>query len=162
MTDKHVRIFNDRSGKTHFDQKFVENEDGTFSEAMVEIGDTGLTDEQLRATPIEVTVVSDPEVKVLTYTASADMTTAAAITPAPATGETIVGYAIVVSTDTEMSYTVQMETTGNILAKLFVAANSTTTIAIPGGLKGDVANKKLFGKASVAGNVAVTVLHYSE
>jgi hypothetical protein len=97
-----------------------------------------------------------------TYTESADMTTAAAISPAPGTGKKIVAMDILVSTDTAMNFTVQMETTGNVLAKVFLPGPGTAIITLRGFLKGDANNKKLFGKASVAGNVAVTAVTFAE
>jgi hypothetical protein len=97
-----------------------------------------------------------------TYTTSANMSTAAAITPSPTTGQKIVAMDILVSTDTAMNFSVQMETSNNVLAKIYMPANSSAQITLRGGLKGDVADKKLFGKASVSGNVAITAVTFSE
>ena len=97
-----------------------------------------------------------------TYTASADMTTAAAITPAPAAGQKIVAMDILVSTDTAMSFTVQMETSNNVLAKVYLNGPGSAQITFRGFLKGDAADKKLMGKASAAGNVAITAVTFSE
>jgi len=97
-----------------------------------------------------------------TYTASADMTTAAAISPAPSAGLKIVGMDILVSTDTAMSFSVQEETSATVFAKVFLPANGTVQITLRGYVKAAVADKKLYGKASVAGNVSVTVVSFSE
>jgi len=97
-----------------------------------------------------------------TYTASANMSTAAAITPAPASGEKIVAMDILVSTDTEMNFSVQMETSANVLAKVFLSANGSAQITLRGMIKADAVDKKLFGKASVSGNVAITAITFSE
>jgi hypothetical protein len=102
-----------------------------------------------------------PEI-VRKYTASADMTTASAISNAPAKSKKVVAVDILVSSDTAMSFTVQMETSANVLAKVFIPASGTVPITLRGLIKGDAADKKLMGIASVAGNVSVTVNHYSE
>lgn len=97
-----------------------------------------------------------------TYTASADMTTPADITPAPAAGETIVGMDILVSTDTAMGFDIQMETSGNVLAGAFLPANGIYQFTLRGMIKGDAADKKLQGHADTAGNVKITAITFSE
>ena len=97
-----------------------------------------------------------------TYTASADMTTAAAITAAPTSGKKIVATDIIVSTDTEMSFTIQEETSATVFAKVYLTAKSTAQISLRGYIKAAVADKKLMGKASASGNVAITVISFSE
>ncbi len=97
-----------------------------------------------------------------TCTVSADMTTAAAITPAPASGQKIVAVDNLVSTDTAMSFTVQMETSNNVLAKVYLSGPGTAQLTLRGYMKGDAADKKLMGKASDAGNVAITAITFSE
>ncbi len=97
-----------------------------------------------------------------TYTASANMTTAAAITAAPPTGFYVVAEDILISTDTAMAFDVEMETTANVLAKVYLPANGTAQITLRGYIKGDTAAKKLQGKASVAGNVAITAVYHYE
>lgn len=99
---------------------------------------------------------------VRTYTESADMTTAAAISAAPTSGQKVIGDDILVSSDTAMNFKIQMETSTNVLAKVFIPANGTVPITLRDGIKGDATDKKLFGKASVAGNVAITVCQHSE
>lgn len=97
-----------------------------------------------------------------TYTASADMTTAAAITAAPATGLNLVGMDFIISTDTAMSFSIQEETSATVFAKVFLPANGTVQLTPRGYLKTAVADKKFYGKASVTGNVAVTVISFSQ
>jgi hypothetical protein len=97
-----------------------------------------------------------------TYTTSADMTTAAAISAQPEAGKKVVATDIVISTDTAMNFIVQMETSTNGLLKVFLPANGTVQITLRGYIKGDAADKRLFGKASVAGNVAITLVQFSE
>ena len=99
---------------------------------------------------------------VRTYTTSADMSTAAAITAAPTAGQKIYADDILVSAAVAMEYSIQMETSANVLASVFVPANGTVQITMRDGIKGDAADKKLFGKASVAGNVRITACYHSE
>lgn len=99
---------------------------------------------------------------VRTYTASADMTTAAAITAAPDSGLKIVGMDFIVSTDTAMSFTIEEETSATVFAKVFLPANGVAQLTPRGYLKAEVTDKKLMGKASVSGNVAVTAVYFSE
>src|SRR3990170_4546229 len=93
-----------------------------------------------------------------TCTTSADMQTAADITAAPTAGQKIVLTDLILSVGTTMSLTIQMETSGNVLAKVYMAANSTVQITLRGFLKGDTADKKIQCDASAAGNVAITAV----
>jgi hypothetical protein len=93
---------------------------------------------------------------------SADMTTAAAITDAPTSGQKLVITDIVFSTDTAMSLLFEEETSGTDIAKVFLPANGSGQITPRGKVKLATPDKKLTAKASVAGNVAITVLYYSE
>lgn len=97
-----------------------------------------------------------------TYTTSADMSTAAAISPAPTGGQKLVATDIIVSTDTAMNFSIQEETSATVFAKVYLAANTTAQITLRSFLKTAVADKKFFGKASVSGNVAITCITYSE
>lgn len=100
----------------------------------------------------------------LTRTASGDMTSAADITPAPSAGEKIVAMDIWVSnmSDTDMNFTVQMETSGNVLAQVPLNARTVVPITLRGCVKGNVADKKLQGISTEAGNLSITVNSYSE
>jgi hypothetical protein len=97
-----------------------------------------------------------------TYTTAADLTTAAAITAAPTTGLKIVADDILISADTAMLLTIQMETTANVLAAVCLPANGTVQITLRDGLKADAASKKLYAKASATGNVYITACYHSE
>ncbi len=97
-----------------------------------------------------------------TYTASADMTTAAAISPAPTAGLNLVGMDFIISTDTAMSFTIQEETSATVFAKVFLPEDGTVQLSPRGYLKTAVADKKFFGKASVSGNVGIVVISFSE
>jgi hypothetical protein len=97
-----------------------------------------------------------------TYTTSADMSTAAAITAAPTSGQKIVATDILISCAVAMAVDIEMETTANILAMTYIPANGTVQISLRGCLKGDAADKKLYAKASVAGAIRITAVYYSE
>jgi hypothetical protein len=129
--------------------------------------------QQAMASSLPVVIASDQSaVKTLdagpaqtlvrTYTPSADMTTAAEITASPTGGMKIVVTDIIISSDTAMDFSIQMESSNNILAKVYLAAGSTVQITPRGYLKGDAADKKIYGKASVSGNVAITAIYFSE
>lgn len=96
-----------------------------------------------------------------TYTTSADMTTAAAITPAPAAGQRIYALDILVSVAAAMNVQIQMETSANVLARLDFPGAGAAQLTLRGYLKGDADAKKLFGKASTAGQVSFTAITFS-
>lgn len=97
-----------------------------------------------------------------TYTTSADMSTAAAISPAPNSGEYLVITDIIVSTDTQMLFEFTEETSGTVIGALRLAADGAAQITPRGTWKLPVADKKLQGDASASGNVYITVFSYSE
>ena len=97
-----------------------------------------------------------------TYTTSADMTTAGALTVAPTSGQKIVLDDIIISTDTAMLFEIEMETAETVLAAVRLPANGTVQLTPRDGLKGITADKKLFGDASAAGNVYITCCYHSE
>jgi hypothetical protein len=97
-----------------------------------------------------------------TYTYSADMTTAAALTAAPTGGQKIKATDILVSVANAGFVTVQMETSTNVLAGVFLPANGTYNFCLRGMIKGDAADKKLYGKSTTAGGIAWTIKYHSE
>jgi len=99
---------------------------------------------------------------VRTQTSSADMTTTAALTAAPTSGQYIVVDDIIFSTDTAMNFTFEIETAGTDHVKVYCPANTTMQLTPRAKWKMETADKKLYGIASVAGNVAVTVFYHSE
>lgn len=99
---------------------------------------------------------------VRTVTTSADMTTAAALTAAPTSGQKIVVDDLIISTDTAMVLTIQEETSGDVFCVLYLAASSTVQLTPRDGFKANAVNKKFFGDASVAGNLTVTAFYHSE
>ena len=97
-----------------------------------------------------------------THTASADMTTTAAISASPSTGKYLVIDDVIFSTDTAMNFTIEDETAGTDILKFYCPANTTIQITPRGKIRLPVSNKKAYGKASVAGNVAITLCYHSE
>jgi hypothetical protein len=97
-----------------------------------------------------------------TYTASADLTTAAAITAAPTSGQKIVLMDVLISVSVATVVTLEMETSANVLAGFHMPANSTLQITPRGWIKGDAADKKIFAKSTVAGAVKFTAVYFSE
>jgi len=96
------------------------------------------------------------------YVYSADMTTAAALTAAPTAGQKIIATDILVSVAVAGFVTVQMETSTNVLAGVFLPASGAYNFCLRGLLKGDTADKKLFGKSTTAGGIAWTIKYHSE
>lgn len=94
---------------------------------------------------------------------SADMSGAdAALTDAPTAGQKLVVTDVLLSADTTMRVDLKEETTGTVLASAYVAANSTVQVTFRGKLKLATADKRLLGRTSVAGNVAILAGYYSE
>lgn len=94
---------------------------------------------------------------------SADQSGAvASITDAPTSGQKIVVTDILFSSDTALRLDFSCETTGTIVASVYCAAGSSGQFTPRGKLKLATADKKLQWRASVAGNIAVTPLYYSE
>jgi hypothetical protein len=128
--------------------KYIDNGDGTYS---LSVG-AGVTVAGGPAT------YSGPTwTPVRTYTTSTDISTAAAITAAPTSGKAIYLDELIVSVGTS----IQMETSANVLASVFLLANTAYKFNFPNGLLGDAINKKLFGKASVSGQVRVWANYHS-
>src|SRR5512138_2006326 len=77
------------------------------------------------------------------HTASADLTTAAAITLAPDTGQRVVIDDLIVSSAVATTLTLQMENTADVLAVLSIPASSVTQITPRDGFRADVAGARI-------------------
>ena len=98
-----------------------------------------------------------------TYTTSSDMTSVADIGPAPSGGQKSVILQAVISTDTAMQFTIQMETTAGAERQSWYLPASGSVIFVPRyPVKVGTADKKWQGIASVAGNVAISTVTTSE
>ena len=94
---------------------------------------------------------------------SADASTAAAVTDAPTSGQKLVIDDIVFAVgSTAMQVDFQIETAATVFLTFYCAANTLMQFTPRGKFKLPTADKKLMVKASVAGNVAVTVFYHSE
>lgn len=97
-----------------------------------------------------------------TRTASADMSTAADISVAPTSGQKLVITDVLISTDTAMRFDLLEESNATPKASFYLPANGSYQFTPRGKFKLPTADKKLQGKATVAGNVSVTALYFSE
>lgn len=141
-------------------KKYHDNGDGTYSEVVYTGGAAALP---AGTSVIGATKDAGPSQTITrTYTASADMTTAAAITAAPASGQKIVLMDVLISVSVATVITLEMETSANVLAGFHMPANSTLQITPRGWIKGDAADKKIFAKSTVAGAVKFTAVYFSE
>lgn len=94
---------------------------------------------------------------------SADASGAAAsVTDAPTSGQKLVITDIEISVDTAMRVDIKEETSGTIIASIYMAANTTVNLCTRSKRKLATANKKLQIQTSVAGNISVGAFYYSE
>lgn len=96
------------------------------------------------------------------FTSANASAVAAAVSDVPTNGQKIVVTDVLVSVDTAMRVDLKEETSGTVVASLYLPANSSVQFTPRGKLKLAVADKKLTVQTSVAGNVAVTAFYYSE
>lgn len=104
-----------------------------------------------------------PASQVQTYTTSADMSTAAAITPAPTAGQKILVDKVIVGMGSGAGeWFLQEETSATVFASGFLLANTSIELDFNSAkFKLAVADKKLFGKGP-ASNIRFTVWNRSE
>jgi hypothetical protein len=133
----------------------------------VDIGDVDVTSLPALAAgtaAIGATKDNGPETAgTFTYTTSSDMTSAASIGPAPTSTQKSVLLQAVISTDTAMLFTIQMETTAGAERQSWYLPASGSVIFVPRHpVKLGTADKRWQGLASVAGNVAISTVTTSE
>lgn len=87
---------------------------------------------------------------------------AAAVTDAPTAGQKLILTDLTVSVGSAVTVSFTEETSGTLLHRLYMPANSTETIQFRGKRKLATADKKVMVQTSGAGNVAVTAGYYSE
>jgi hypothetical protein len=87
---------------------------------------------------------------------------AVSVTDAPISGQKIVLTDIIISTDVEMVVDLKEETSGTVLAKFYMGADSTTQFTPRGKFKLAVADKKLQVQTSATGNISVLAIYQSE
>ena len=93
---------------------------------------------------------------------SADMTSAAAVTDVPATGQKLVILDVVVSVAAAMDVLFEEESSGTNLLRLYFSGAGGGQVTLRGKMKLATAGKRLMATASVAGAVAVLVTYRSE
>lgn len=91
---------------------------------------------------------------------SSDMTTATAITDAPAAGEKIYLRDLVLSADTAMNVEIRDGSAGTVLLKLYMEANVPVQVTPRGEIISSV-DTQLHAQASTAGNIAITSTYNS-
>ncbi len=97
-----------------------------------------------------------------TFSHAADGSTAFDITTAPGAGLKATAIDILISVATACRVTIQMETSGNILAGLYLPDNGSAQVTLRGYIKGDANAKKLQAKTSVASAIDVTAVYFFE
>ncbi len=94
---------------------------------------------------------------------SADASAAPAnVTDAPSAGQKLVLVDLIISSDTDLTFTFTEETSGTVIYKQYVAANTTLNLATRGKRKLATADKKLQVQTNGAGNISVLASYYSE
>lgn len=96
------------------------------------------------------------------FTSSNQSASAASVTDAPTSGQKLVVTDVLISVDTAMRVDLKEETTGTVLASIYMAANSMVQFTPRSKLKLATADKKLQVQTSASGNIAVTAFYYSE
>lgn len=95
---------------------------------------------------------------VSTYTTSADMSTAAAIAPAPGAGAYSQLLEVTISVGSAIEVSLQEETSATVLFSFLMAANTTLNFKPSHGNELPTANKRWMGKASGAGQIRITTV----
>lgn len=145
--------------------------------------DGPLTDAQLRATEVPVSLASVPSHAVTNAGTFAVQATDAGAnwsqsrklvsssdasgadvdgSDAPTSGQKVVVDDVLVSVDTAMRVDFKEETSGTVIFSMYLPASGTAQFTPRGKMKLDTANKKLLVRTSAAGNIRATVLWHSE
>lgn len=95
------------------------------------------------------------------YTSADRSGSAAAVTDAPTSGKKLVITDVLISVDTTMRVDLKEESSGTVLASIYMAANTAQQFTFRSPIKLPTADKKLNVQTSVAGNIAVTASYYS-
>lgn len=96
------------------------------------------------------------------FTSADQSASAASVTDAPTAGQKLVITDILVSTGSAIRVDFKEETSGTVLASLYMGVNDTQVWVPRGKLKLATADKKLQVQTSLIGAIAVTVGYYSE
>jgi hypothetical protein len=96
------------------------------------------------------------------FTSSNQSASAASVTDAPTAGQKIVATDLLVSVDTAMRVDFREQTSGTVVASVYLPANGTMQFTPRTKLKLATADRTLQVQTSASGNIAVTALYYSE
>lgn len=96
------------------------------------------------------------------YTSSDRSGSAASVTDAPTSGKRLVLTDVLIAVDTAMRVDLKEETSGTVIASIYMAANSAMQWTPRSKTKLATVDKKLQVQTSAAGNIAVTAHYYSE
>lgn len=133
---------------------------GSTDVALIEPADAPLAGTEYGLPIRAIPTVDSLGVSGAAFTSADQHSAAAAVTDAPTSTEHLVISQLVVSVDTTMAVSFTEQTSGTVLLKLFVLAN--TSANIPTRVKLPTADKKLMVQTSVSGNIAVTAIYHSE
>ena len=95
------------------------------------------------------------------YTSADRSGSAAPVTDAPTSGKCLVVTDALISVDTNMRVDLKEETSGTVLASIYMAANTAQQFTFRSPIKLPTADKKLTVQTSASGNIAVTASYYS-
>jgi hypothetical protein len=96
------------------------------------------------------------------YTSADRSGSAASVTDAPTSGQKLVITDCLISVDTAMRVDLKEQTSGTVLASVYLPANGTYQFTPRSRLKLATADRTLQVQTSAAGNIAVTAFYYSE
>jgi len=97
------------------------------------------------------------------FTSADQSGSTASVTDAPTSGQKLVITDLILSSDTALSLSFSIESSATVIyGPIYLAAGSSTVLVTRGKFKLGTADKKLQVKASVAGNISVLALYYSE
>lgn len=96
------------------------------------------------------------------YTSADRSASAASVTDAPTSTQKLVITDVLISVDTAMRVDLKEETSGTVIASIYLPANGSIQWTPRSKTKLATADKKLQVQTSAAGNVAVTAHFYSE
>jgi len=97
------------------------------------------------------------------FTSADQHSAVASVTDAPTSGQKLVITDLIISSDTALSVSFNIESDATVIyGPFYLAAGSTVNLVTRAKLKLGTANKKLQVQSSVAGNISVLALYYSE
>ena len=96
------------------------------------------------------------------FTSANQSGSAASVSDAPTTDKHLVIDDVLISVDTEMRVDLKEETSGTVIASIYLPANGSYQFTPRGKLRLATKDKKLQVQTSASGNIAVTAFYHSE